>query len=374
LYIDIGFLKPEMLWTLILVVVLVLLGLLHEINAKTMWGARRKKEDSDEDINTNFVYRKSKSNQKSGKEDTKMERMASSKTRLVEEVTAKRRAKRQTTGIAENFHSTVEKIIEAFDSMLEMPNLDEILNVDTMQEVIRMFPQLESISEVQEVLSSDELRDPSFLKAKIQESFSIAKEYFQQMRGSLSDPQLVQQLLDELPPQAMQLLEMAQSGDYSGLISLLDHVPGITEAQKTLLSKLWSGTINSADVNSEEIENLLSEVANDATSQSSEMFNTIKSQMSDPEMVSQVRLQLLENPSLLQMMGLSTDILNDEEAFATLVAQQMSQLLDADPQEALSAIDQAINELGVPLGNDDNDALDLAKPFTKRGKRANRAA
>jgi hypothetical protein len=327
-----------MFWALILAVVLVLLGLLHEADAKTMWGARRKMEDSDDNTNTNFVYRKSKPNTKSGKKTTGKEHMISSKAKIVEEVTAKRRAKRQTTDLVENFQSIVEKIIEAFDSMLEMPNLDEIVNMDTMQEVIQMFPELENIPEVRDVLNSDEYSDPSVLKAKLQESFAIAVQKFQQIRSSLSDPQLVQQLLDELPPQAIQLLEMV-SGDRSGLASLIDDVPGITEAQKALLSKFWSSVTNSADSNSDEIESLLSEVTNEATKKTSEMFNNIKSQMSDSEMVNKMRLQLLENPSLLQMMGLPADILNDEEAFTTYVTQQVSHLLDIDPEEAFRAYD-----------------------------------
>lgn len=328
-----------MMWPLMLVMVIVLLVFLQSSNVvegKTMWGARRRKDDSDESLSpgkkSDFVYRKSKPEPRV---------TSSTKPKIVEQVAAKRMAKRQTADLAENFQEIVDQMLIVFDNLLNSPDFDDMVNIDNMQEVFQMLPQLEAIPEIKELFESDELKDPSLLREKLRESFTLAKQYLNEMRDSLFDPSTVSQLLEQLPPEAYTVLNAMKTGDLSSISSVIEELPGISESHKSMITKILSGVNNeNSETNEEDVERLVSEmieeVSESAKNVQMDLLGMMKDQLADPDVVAQMRTQLLENPSLLQMMGASSDILDDEDAFSEFVSQQLAQLQQLQDESTIS--------------------------------------
>lgn len=328
-----------MMWPLLLVVVIVLLVFLQSSNVvegKTMWGARRRKDDSDESLSpgkkSDFVYRKSKPEPRV---------TSSAKPKIVEQVAAKRMAKRQSADLAENFQEIVDQMLSIFDNLLNSPDFDDMVNIDNMQEVLQILPQLEAIPEIKELFDSDELKDPSLLREKLKESFTLAKQYLNEMRDSLFDPSTVSQLLEQLPPEAYTVLNAMKTGDLSSISSVIEELPGISESHKSMISKILSGVNNeNSETNEEDLERLVSEmieeVSESAKDVQMDLLGAMKDQLTDPNVIAQMRAQLLENPSLLQMMGASSDILDDENAFAEFVSQQLAQLQQLQDESTIS--------------------------------------
>lgn len=359
-----------MLWTIALLVLLALLALTHVAESKTMWGARRKKDDDDEGSKggSNFMYRKKapvqqKEPKKGTAANTAAVKSTAQRPKIVEQFTAKRIAKRQSSDIAANMRDALDKVLEMFDSFLEMPEFDEMVTADSMKQVLGMLPHLAEIPQVQELLESEDLHDPSVLRERLQESLGLLRETVVELKHSLTDPSKVEELLESLPPEYHMLINAAKSGDFSNLVSFLDDVPGMSDAHKSLLSKLLSGSVDD-----EEATKILSEVADEAAETSAKMISEVKEKLMDPAMVAQMKDQFLQNPELLQMMGVSEDMLEDDEAFGQFLVEQMSlleQMFAADPAMVGNAMDEVINQFAPNAAA----ANDKTRPRGRANKR-----
>lgn len=180
------------------------------IDGKTMWGARKRKDED----NDNFVYRKGPpaANQV--------------KPKVVEKATARRIARKSSDDIAASVGPILESMVEKMDELLQSDLLDQFINPDNMKKVFEAIPQLSNLPNVQEVLDSIDSTDPTQLKDMLVESLDTVRKYLSEMKGVFDDPEKVQEIIDQLPPELLVVLNTLKSGDFTALKGILNDFPG----------------------------------------------------------------------------------------------------------------------------------------------------
>lgn len=219
--------------TLLLFLLVALVGVACVVDAKAMWGARRKKDD-DADVVDNFVYRKG------------APKAAAAKPKIVDQITTKRMAKRNTEDWATSLKPMLDSILENFDQIIESPLLDEYINLDTMRQVFEAMPQLKDVPEVKAFFESEEAVDQESLKEKLSEAFGLFKTYLLELQELFENPAKLNELINTLPPEALTLLNALKSGDMSPLKAMLNEVPG-TSFAFTPVSICYAAFILSSD-------------------------------------------------------------------------------------------------------------------------------
>jgi hypothetical protein len=310
----------------IVLLLIVLLSLvLENVQGRGIWGSRRKREseeesirDSSDDINTFEQANRVASAQAASRRKRPAAASSSSSSLLSMQ-----------EGLGDKVKELIEAYVNFMEEIVESPEYDEHINPKTIRTLFDQFSQGASFdslgaagNEVKAMLESPQFTDPILLKKTIKDGIQMLKQYSSTITAMLNDPEQLQQLISQLPPDMQILLESFMSGDTSGLKSLIDQMPGLQPEHKKMISDLLDGN---SEVFNKEVQSSLGN-----------MMNAL-----DYDQIEAARLQLLDNLEIASSFGITEDVIQDKEKFHELVQEGLLNFNDEQPEKTASS-----NKLG----------------------------
>jgi hypothetical protein len=198
---------------ILLLVALVLLVDLAE--CKKMWGSRKKRGD-DEEVVAKPVPK------------TVLSEQTGSKNRAAK---ANRRYKPSFETDASpldgnKFQEVFDMYVSGFEELLESEDFDEMINPESLRNMMLQFPGAADVPELTNLMSMPELNDPKLLKATMREGLKLARSSSAEIFALLNDPDKVEELVGQLPREVKDLLAALRTGDLTALKDFAVNVPG----------------------------------------------------------------------------------------------------------------------------------------------------
>jgi hypothetical protein len=199
-----------------IILVLVALVLLVDLaECKKMWGSRKKRGD-DEEVVAKPVPK------------TVMSEQTGSKNRAAK---ANRRYKPSFETDAppmdgNKFQEMFDMYVSGFEELLESEDFDEMINPESLRNMMLQFPGAADVPELTNLMSMPELNDPKLLKATMREGLKLARSSSAEIFALLNDPDKVEELVGQLPREVKDLLAALRTGDLTALKDFAVNVPG----------------------------------------------------------------------------------------------------------------------------------------------------
>lgn len=284
--------------------VILLSLIIEEVSCRGIWGSRRKRESDEESIReTVDVDTFEQANRAaSAQAAARRRRSASSASSLAS----------MQDGLGDKVKELIETYVHFMEEVIESPQYDEHINPENIRALfdqVALGSSFDALGaagdEVKAMLESPQFTDPVLLKKTIKEGIQMLKQYSASIAAMLNDPQQLQQLISQLPPDMQTLLESFMSGDTSGLKSLIDQMPGLQPEQKKMISDLLDG-------NTEGFAN--------------EVKSSLSNMALDDDQIETARQQLLENLEIAAQFGISEEVIQDKAKFHELVKEGLLNL------------------------------------------------
>jgi len=297
-----------MLFSRLLLLALIVALFAFETSAKGLWGSKRKKQDEAEEAEvdiggeTGFEASRRKAARASGGTSA-----GGSGSTL-----SKRSRSSEMNGVGSEIRSVVDLYISMLEEILLSPDFDKYVTPDAIQNMVAQIPGLTENPQIVAMLAAPELNDPVLLKQTLREGISAIRGYTDEIVELFSSPEKMEELISQLPADAREPARSLMRGDTSGIISMLDTVPGLTQAQKKLVTQLLKGNFAG-------------------------MQDNLAEMLEDPETVESTRQQLLEHPEMVEMFGITLDVLEDKDRFAAFMRKGMDVLTDKDASSSEKA-------------------------------------
>ena len=281
--------------------------------ARGMWGAKRKRDEDDastESVSTGL----------NGGFEARQQAAASFGINSVGNTIGT-----TTQGGDSGLGGTVATLLNAYVQMMQelvdSPDFENLVTPDQMRGILSQLPGFTDSPEVKAMLDSPQFQDPALLRETIMQGLLTIKTYSSEIVDMFSDPMKLTQMLEQLPQEMRTAIEGMVQGDMSGLKQMLSMVPGISEAQQGVLMDLLDGNMSGLAASAKDMLSAIS-----------------------PDQTEAARQQFLANPSLAEMAGISSEVLNDKKQFSELMAQGVDALMAAasggsDSSESESGID-----------------------------------
>lgn len=296
------------------VVLFLLLAFCLVVDARGIWGSRKKRE---EDVEVPA----------SGFEASRRQAAAAAAYRQSEGAGVARRADSTGAGAGSGFGSAnfgnemravIEKYLGMMEEAIESPEFQTSVTPEVLRNMLDQIPGLADNPQVLAIIDSPEFTDPDKLMQTIRTGLASMRAYTDEIVGVLNSPAKMAELVEQLPAEFRGAVQGLLRGDSSGVLELLDGIPNMTAAQKSMVKSLLSG-------NTKGIE------------------QSLKSVLGDKSQLEAARQQLLANPEMMEMMGIDASVLQDKRKFAELMSKGMDAFAD------LSS-DDAAEEDEAPLG------------------------
>ena len=207
------------------------------------------------------------------------------------------------TASATQMKTMFDNVIDVMEQFIDMPEFDEHFNPGKVRDMVDMIPGLGDNEEVLAALSSPQFQDKELLKVTVREGLRSLREYTGQLAEMLTNPQALEGLISNLPPDMQNMIRGVLNGDMSGVKQMLASVPGMNPATVEMVSKMLDGDMSS-------------------------MVDNLQSILCNPENVEQSRQHLLKNPEMAEAMGIPAEVLHDQEKWEALVDEGKTQLGD----------------------------------------------
>lgn len=191
----------------------------------------------------------------------------------------------------------VDAYIDVMESMMNNPEFEKAMTIENIKSMVANFG-LSDNPEISKLFESDEFSNPDVLKATVIEGIRSIKAYSSQIAEMLSDPDQVAALLEQLPDEFKEMAKSMMTGDMSAVKELIKKLPGLDRSQKKMLTAML-----------------------DSQADPSKVGSAVSELLGDPEQVEAARQQMLENPTMAEMMGVPMEVLQDKKKFAELLAE-----------------------------------------------------
>ena len=198
---------------LLIFVVVTFLLILSIGECKKMWGSRKKKEDTQEEIIKPARSSKMDILDKLNKQKSGHKYRSS----ISNKVTAQ---------VAE-FEDLFNMYLNSFEDMLESADFETIVNPQSIRQLFDQFPEASDIPEISSLLNMPEFNDPVQLKMAMREGLKVARSSSGEISALLSDPEKLSELLSHLPPEIKKLVDGLRTGDFTSLKDFVVNLPGI---------------------------------------------------------------------------------------------------------------------------------------------------
>lgn len=197
--------------------------------------------------------------------------------------------------------SMFETYLDQMEAFVESPQFSETVTPDLVKSMFDQIPGMATSPQLMETLNSDKFSDPSAFKETVRLGLSSIRTYLVSFKEIMNDPVKLKEALDLIPEEYRGLMDQLMSGDTSGLQSMLSSLPGVTDANKQMLESMLTGD-------------------------SAKLSNTLKSVFEDNSQLELARQQFLQNPELAEAFGISLDILQDKDQWASLMKEGLAAL------------------------------------------------
>jgi len=211
-------------------------------------------------------------------------------------------------GLADTVASLLQMYLKMMEDLVHSPDFDTLVTPETMKTMFAKLPGgLADSPEIAGLLDSPQFSDPTLLKQTVLQGVEAIKLYSHELVDMFNHPEKLVAMLDQLPPEMKGAVEGMLQGDMSGLKGMLAAIPGIDESQRALLTNMLDGNVQGM---AQQAKALLGQV--DVASQTEA-----------------ARQQFLANPAMAEALGMSADVLHDQENFEALMAQGLDLLNQA---------------------------------------------
>lgn len=240
-----------------------------------------------------------------------------------------------TGGLADTMASLLQTYLKMMEDLVHSPDFDTLVTPETMKTMFAKLPGgFADSPEIAGLLDSPQFSDPTLLKQTVLQGVEAIKLYSHELVDMFNHPDKLMAMLDQLPPEIKGAVEGMLQGDMSGLKGILAAVPGIDESQRALLTNMLDGNVQAM---AQQAKALLGQV--------------------DASQTEAARQQFLANPAMAEALGVTADVLHDQDKFEALMAQGLDMLNQAF--DGASAADDG--ESGEGEGGDDETSNRLFK-------------
>ena len=192
---------------LVLLISFLLLLSLHLVHSKKMWGSRRKREEADEIVASpdTAMKRNGKSSRRGGAKNSRMPSSFDSS----------------------QLEETLNLYLNSFEEVMNSDDFDAMVNPNSIRNMMMQFPGAADVPELQSLFSMAEFSDPELLKATMREGLTLAKRSSREIIELLSDPEKMEELVGQFPPEVKALIEALRTGDFTALKDFVINLPGM---------------------------------------------------------------------------------------------------------------------------------------------------
>lgn len=262
-------------------------------DAKKMWGSRRKE---DEDVPVGF------------QESARRASVANDDGFDLSSLSLGEGGNSDSISTFKNF---LETYVVMMEKLVDSQEFDTMITPDMFKNIFQKIPRIANFPQIEELLESPSFQDPVKLKETIREGLKQMRIYMSQIIQTMHDPQKLQTLIGQLPADLQDAIVKLVSGDMSALKDMIGNLPGVTEAQKNMLSAMVEGD-------------------------SSGLADTMQQMFSDPDQVEAARQQFLADPSMAASLGIPEDVLHNKRKWAKFMKDSMN-ALDANGDAGAAA-------------------------------------
>eukprot|EP01032_Pedospumella_encystans_P018519 gene18519-21081_t len=264
-------------------ILLVVLGMCV-VDAKKMWGSRKKRDDGDSGIVTppRAVPKPSSRRATVNKRKLNMDEFGESFD-------------------AGSLNEMFTKYLDTFEESLDTIDFTSLVNPEQIRQLIAHVPGAAESPEVSAMLSILETSDAETLRNLAREGVSTMRGAKDEVIDFLTSPEKIAQLLSQLPPEMREVVKALQTGDTTLLKNIIINQPDLEASQKTFMLNLLDGNIDS-------------------------ISRELKKVLSDNTQVEAARQQLLEHPELAEAFGVDAELLQDSKKWAKKMAESADTL------------------------------------------------
>lgn len=195
-----------------LCVILVIALAAQLVEAKKMWGSRKKRETADDIVLPSIPKSSLDVMNKRGGAGSTRRHIGSNK--------GSNRA-----GI-EGMEETLNMYIKMFENLLDSNDFASTVNPESIKAMIEQFPGASNTPEIVALLNSPEFSDPEMLRQTMREGVQMVKSSLGDILAMMSNPEQLKEMMSQFPPEIQPLMEALQSGDMNALKNFVINMPG----------------------------------------------------------------------------------------------------------------------------------------------------
>jgi hypothetical protein len=278
-------------WHVLLLTVLLLIS---AVDGKGMWGRRKRQDEQEVQPNGGFEASRraaAASATAFGRGDA-----AAAATDFGEGVGSVK--------FGEELKQMIEMYIGLMENAISMPDFAKTVTPEAIRKMLDQVPGLSSNPQVAAVIDSPQFTDPDQLIETVRTGVATLRTYVNDLVDVLNDPVQMSQMVEQLPVEYQDMARRLLAGDTSGLASILDNLPGVTNEHKQMFKSLMAGDVSG-------------------------LKRQMKGALADVN-VEDSRQALLKNPELLEALGVGPEVLEDPVKFAELMEQGLADLMAGD--------------------------------------------
>jgi hypothetical protein len=259
------------------------------VDAKGMWGSRRKKEkDEEAEISLDSSF-----------EAISRRTDVLNRRKEVDKLPAKQTYESTKSNPIKTLIITYLKVVE---DLLKSDEFDNYVTPESIQNIFNQIPQVSNYPELEAILKSPEFQNPVVLKQTIRDGLNLIKVNADEIAETFTNPEKLAAVFEKLPPEVKQIFESIKNGDTSELKEIINNLTGLEDSHKELINNLLDGNTN---------------IISDA----------LQSLIGDSSKIEAARLQFKSNPAMATAMGISDEVLDDPVLWAELMNKGMDVLL-----------------------------------------------
>jgi len=216
-----------------------------------------------------------------------------------------KRASTSTSIEGARIRNNLTRYIHQFVDFLDSDLYDALVTREVLLLLLdKLRPMLLESSAMSSMLEAGELTKPEFVKHALKHALEMGGPYIAEIVSIFEDPRKRAAVLEEVPAKHRHLAERLLSGATGvsdGLVEfVLAFVPNLDVHQREMLRSMASGNTE-------------------------EMRRSANHLFEEPNEVENTRLSLLENPGMVELLGIEDSILQDPEMFAWFMRESMEE-------------------------------------------------
>jgi hypothetical protein len=214
-----------------LLFLLVLLLVVSLVSGRAMWGVRKKKNEEEESEKTATAETllnglSNKIGKETKKQTTNRKEKATPPSFHEFEAAANLFKNNPSAESIPDMLQFYSLFLSKMEEMVVSDQFEEYINQDTIKDILSKVTELNENIDLDGIIDKDSLHDMTYLKAKLLEGLSIAKEFLSEATAAMNNPQKLEEVMEGLPKEFREVIEGLMKGDTSPIRELVQSLPG----------------------------------------------------------------------------------------------------------------------------------------------------